>query len=116
VWPVPTARQAIRGKGSILEQREIGQRRQEGNPAGMGGGARDGGPLGLGVRRDTGCGRGPERLVALYCALSLGRVDEAVCGEWQQGMRMSETDKSFEAAGLQGKAHNGSRTIVLVEI
>ena len=55
-------------------------------------------------------------LVALYCALSVGRVDEAVCGEWQQGMRMSETDESFEAAGLQGKAHNGSRTIVLVEI
>jgi hypothetical protein len=54
-------------------------------------------------------------LVALYCALSVGRVDEAVCGEWQQGMRMSETDKSFEAAGLQGKAHNGSRTIGLVE-
>ena len=54
-------------------------------------------------------------LVALYCALSVGRVHEAVCGEWQQGMRMSETDKSFEAAGLQGKAHNGSRTIVLVE-
>jgi hypothetical protein len=30
-------------------------------------------------------------------------------------MRMSETDKSFQAAGLQGKAHNGSRTTALVE-
>ena len=32
-----------------------------------------------------------------------------------EALRMTDIAKSIEAAGLQGKAHNGSRTTALVE-
>ena len=66
------ARQAIRGKGSILERRDLGERRWQGNPAGMGGGARDGGPLGLGVRRAAGKDLSPGALSLARSSFSAG--------------------------------------------